>query len=227
MARMLLESPPFAPMNTIQPSLIETLRSTEQGEIPLLARHMQRLQASAHTLGYPCPLAQIEQALLKIAHAANGHAQRLRLLLHPDGRFDTRRSPLIAPAVLPPVRLATTRLDAENKWLQHKTTYRPLYEKATIWLQTHPDYFDCIFLNQAGELCEGSRSNLYLQLDGIWYTPPLSCGVLPGIMRSVLLESGQVHERILREEEILAAHALRVSNAVHGWLDVNLQPVAC
>jgi len=167
---MFLESAPFAHMNNIQPSLIETLRSTPEGEIPLLARHMQRLRASAQSLHYPCPLADIEQALLTMARDDKTRAQRLRVLLHMDGQFETSRQPLIFPAALPCVVLAATRLDAANKWLHYKTTYRPSYEQAAHWLQSNPDCFDCLFLNQNGELCEGSRSNVYLQLDGVWYT---------------------------------------------------------
>jgi len=219
---MFLESPPVADMNTPRPSLIETLRSTGAGEIPLLARHLRRLQASARTLGYPCPLPDIEQALLAAVAQPSGRPQRLRLLLHADGRFEFNIEPLIVPDDVLVVVLAAVRLQIPDIWLYHKTTRRPLYDRAHQWLQSCPDYFDCLFLNQYDQLCEGSRSNVYLQLDGDWYTPPLTCGALPGIMRETLLESGQVRERILHLHEIAAAQGLRVSNAVHGWRDVRL-----
>jgi len=217
---MFLESADFADMSHDRPSLIEALRSTDAGDIPLLARHLRRLQASARALDYPCPLARIEQTLLETARQYQGQAQRLRLLLHADGRFELSRQPLAVQEEPPVVVLAETRLQIPDIWLQHKTTRRPLYDKASLWLQAHPEYFDCLFLNQYDQLCEGSRSNIYLQLDGYWYTPPLGCGVLPGIMRETLLESGQVHERILTRDDLAAAQRFRVSNAVHGWLDV-------
>jgi len=220
MAGMFLESPVAVYVNTITPSLIETLRSTDEGDIPLLARHLRRLQASAQTLCYPCPLAEIEQALLAMARQYQGQAQRLRLLLHADGQFELGCQPLAVQGDCPVVVLAATRLHIPDIWLQHKTTRRPLYAKANLWLQSHPAYFDCLFLNQHDQLCEGSRSNMYLQLDGYWHTPPLTCGVLPGIMREILLESGQAHERILMRDDLAAAQGMRISNAVHGWLDV-------
>jgi len=219
MAGMFLESATFADMSNDRPSLIETLRSTDAGDIPLLARHLRRLQASARALDYPCPLARIEQTLLETARQYQGQAQRLRLLLHADGLFELSCQPLIAQEEPPVVVLAEARLQIPDIWLQHKTTRRPLYDRASLWLQAHPEYFDCLFLNQHDQPCEGSRSNVYLQLDGHWYTPPLSCGVLPGIMRETLLESGQAHERILELNDLVNAQGVRVSNAVHGWLE--------
>jgi len=221
MAGMLLESPVATDMT--KPSLIETMHSTAKGEIPLLARHLRRLHASAQTLGYPCPLPEIEQVLLTAAHQAQ--AQRLRLLLHPGGRFESSHQPLPDASVKNSpqlVILAEPRLDASDFWLYHKTTHRPLYARATSWLQSNPEYIDCLFLNQHHQLCEGSISNLYLQLDGAWYTPPITCGVLPGIMRETLLESGEVRERILHLDDLAVAQGVRISNAVRGWLDVCL-----
>jgi len=217
---MFLEGSPVTDMTNTRPSLIETLRTTDAGDIPLLARHLRRLQASARTLNYPCPRVEIEQSLRAMAHQNQGQAQRLRLLLHADGRFESSRQPLASPGDHLVVVLAAARLHASDIWLQHKTTRRPLYDKANLWLQACPEYFDCLFLNQHDQVCEGSRSNVYLRLDGHWYTPPLTCGVLPGIMRETLLESGQVREQILHSTDLAAAEGMRISNAVHGWRDV-------
>jgi len=220
MAGMFLESPVATNMSISAPGLIETMHSTETGEIPLLARHLRRLHASARTLGYPCPLPEIKNELLTSARQHQGQAQRLRLLLHADGWFEVSRQPLAVQETRPAVVLAATRLHTPDIWLQHKTTHRPLYARAGIWLQSHPDHVDCIFRNQYDQLCEGSRSNLYLQLDGAWYTPPITCGVLPGIMRETLLESGEASERILHLDDLAVAQGVRISNAVRGWLDV-------
>jgi len=221
---MLLESPSATELTALRPALIETLRSDDAGTIPLLARHLQRLEASARTLGYPCPRVEIEHALLDTARRQQGGAHRLRLLLHHTGHFELHSQPLPAPVHAPTrllIGLANLTLHTPNSWRHYKTTHRPEYERAQAWLQAHPDYFDCIFVNQHGQLCEGSRSNLYLYLDRHWYTPPLVCGVLPGIMRELLLESGQACERLMGVHELKSAKAWRMSNAVHGWVDVH------
>jgi len=212
-------------MNEYRPGLIETLRSDLAGNIPLLARHLRRLQHSAKQLNYPCPLKEIEQSLLATAYTYKGKEGRLRLLLHANGRFELHSQvlPAFCQGISSPyIVLAQPQIYAPYIWQHHKTTHRPDYERARQWLQSRPDYFDCIFVNQLAQICEGSRSTIYLKIDEHWYTPPLACGVLPGIMREILLESGQVSERIITKEAFLNGSAWRISNALYGWQDVRL-----
>ncbi|MDO9023483.1 aminotransferase class IV, partial [Zwartia sp.] len=87
----------------------------------------------------------------------------------------------------------------------------------------HPDYFDLIFLNERGELCEGSRSNIYVFKKGEWLTPPLSSGLLGGVLRTELLETDQVREAILTPSDLTTDDApIRLSNALRGWFEVRL-----
>jgi len=212
-------------MNEYHPGLIETMRSDFAGNIPLLDRHLRRLQKSAQQLNYPCPLKEIEQSLLTTAYTYKGTEGRLRLLLHASGKFELNSQvlPAFCQGISPPyIVLAQPQIYAPYIWQYHKTTHRPDYERARQWLQSRPDYFDCIFLNQYNQLCEGSRSTLYLKLDGCWYTPPLTCGLLPGIAREMLLESVSVYERILYADDLSKASAWRISNALYGWQDVQL-----
>jgi para-aminobenzoate synthetase/4-amino-4-deoxychorismate lyase len=80
--------------------------------------------------------------------------------------------------------------------------------------------FDTLFCNRAGELTEGARSSLFVKLDGRWYTPPLSAGVLPGVMRGVLLEdpAWQATERSLTLEDLRRAEQVVICNALRGAL---------
>ena len=107
--------------------------------------------------------------------------------------------------------------------LRYKTTYRPWYTKTIEWLPAHPHIFDLVYLNERGELCEGSRSNVYLRLDGDWYTPPVDSGCLPGVQRAELLDTGNVSERVLTLADLHAADEIRLSNALRGWFKVTLR----
>jgi para-aminobenzoate synthetase component 1 len=151
---------------------------------------------------------------------------RLRLLLAADGRLSLEAAPL--PATPEPVRIALATealgpgavLDADALFLRHKTTHRPAYAGAQSWLQAHPDLFDLIYGNAAGELCEGSRTTVYVRdAAGTWLTPPLACGLLPGVQRQALLDRGAVREARIRLADLRSAPAVRVSNALRGWLD--------
>jgi len=75
-----------------------------------------------------------------------------------------------------------------------------------------------VFFNERGELTEGGRSNVLVNIGGRWFTPPLSSGVLPGIMRSVLMDDPEwgVTERHINAVELQQADAVAVCNALRG-----------
>jgi 4-amino-4-deoxychorismate lyase len=229
-----------------QPSLIETMKADEEGMIALLPYHLRRLTQSALTLGYAYPgddavIAEINEALdrsdptssisasasmaIPSSHAIKISGTRVRLLLSPLGHLNIQTAPLPVLQGVPFVAFTRLRLESAEPLLQHKTTHRPWYDATTQWLTQHPDYFDLIFLNEKGELCEGSRSNIYVLKDGKWLTPPLSSGLLGGVLRTQLLETGQVKEAILTPSDFTAHKtSIRLSNALRGWFDVQLSP---
>lgn len=207
------------------PSLIETMRLEAGAHIPLLEGHLQRLQRSCSELGYAWPGAVEVREQLKEAVAALDTTRmwRLRLLLAADGRLSLETSPL--PTLQLPLKVVVQgpRSSGSEAWLLHKTTHRPWYEEAALWLAHNPEVFDILYWNEDGQMSEGSRSNLYMRTqDGSWLTPPLQAGVLPGVQRQALLEAGLVHEAPILRDDFLAATAWRVSNALRGWCDAVL-----
>ncbi|MFG5410220.1 aminotransferase class IV [Piscinibacter sakaiensis] len=78
--------------------------------------------------------------------------------------------------------------------------------------------FDTLFLTADGRLVEGGRSSLFLRLDGRWYTPPLTDGALPGVMRAEVLDDPRwaAAERTLRLDDLVRAEAVMVCNALRG-----------
>jgi para-aminobenzoate synthetase/4-amino-4-deoxychorismate lyase len=113
--------------------------------------------------------------------------------------------------------LADDAVDSSALFSRHKTTRRARYDAA--WREAEGrGAFDTVFFNERGELAEGGRSSVFIQLQGRWYTPPLSAGVLPGVMRGVLLDDPhwQASERILSRDELLAAENIVVCNALRG-----------
>lgn len=218
-------------MQDTQPSLIETMKADTAGMIALLPYHVRRLKHSAQTLGYPYPgdeavIAAIKAALDQ-ASTASTHVSdtRVRLLLSPSGQLDIQTAALTALQSVPWIGLTPLELDSAEPLLQHKTTHRPWYDAATQWLAKHHDYFDLIFLNEKGELCEGSRSNIYVLQNGTWLTPPLASGLLGGVLRTQLLEMKQAKEATLTPSDLNAGKgSIRLSNALRGWFDVELNP---
>ena len=117
------------------------------------------------------------------------------------------------------VLLATQPTEAGDLFLRHKSTVRDRYDAA--WRAAEAQgAFDMLFFNTDGELTEGGRSNVFVKLAGRWYTPPLACGLLPGVMRAVLLAdpAWNAAERRLTRDDLRAAQELVICNALRGAL---------
>ena len=203
--------------------LIETMR-LEDGEFPLLAHHLERLGASAKALGFSCNLAEIYEVLARLAVAEAKGIYRVRMTLAHDGQW--KMTSALLPAGEEPTRylvIADEVLDAEDYLLRHKTTARDRYDRSLAALADQPDVFDALFFNTRGELCEGARSNVFIERDGKLLTPPLACGLLPGVMLRHLLESGRAVECVLTRDDLVSAPAIYVANALRGLMRVVLR----
>jgi para-aminobenzoate synthetase/4-amino-4-deoxychorismate lyase len=216
--------------------LFETMYATPTGGIRHRARHLQRLAASAAYFGF----AWDEKAANAYLDAAAGsvptfghelnHLQsspcpnvgtdpevRVRLALAQSGAFSVQQAPL-APLVQPVrVLLGTDTTDAGDLFLRHKTTVRTRYDTAWREAEAH-GAFDTLFFNGRGELTEGGRSSVFVKVAGEWLTPALHCGVLPGVMRSVLLDDAQwsAREAVITRAMLEQAEDLVVCNALRG-----------
>ena len=201
-------------------SLIETLQASRRGA-RYLDRHLQRLQSSAAHFGFACDVHQIKKDIDRAcAGLAPETSYRLRLCVQSEGDAEMLIAPIHADLRLP-VRLllAAQPMQSDDIFLRHKTTLRRRYD---IGWQTAEKNgaFDTLFLNEKAHLTEGGRSNLFIRRHGQWLTPPLSDGVLPGVMRARLLEDPQWHakEAVLTLDDLRDAEAIVVCNALRGVL---------
>ncbi len=202
--------------------LLETMRADSTG-CAHLERHLQRLQASAAYFGFIWDEVQLRARLQQACAQLPAGEYRLRLALRQEGGIDIRTAPL-AP-LAQPVRLllAPHPVQADDLFLRHKTSVRQRYDDA--WREAEAQgAFDMLFHNEAGELTEGARSNLFLRLGGRWLTPPVAAGLLPGVMRAVLLEdpAWQASEARLTLADLHKAEAIVVCNALRGPLHARL-----
>jgi para-aminobenzoate synthetase/4-amino-4-deoxychorismate lyase len=81
----------------------------------------------------------------------------------------------------------------------------------------HSEADDVFLVNERGEVTESTICNVAVQKGGVWYTPPIESGCLPGILRRVLIEEGLLEERPLTVEEVASATDVAVINSVRGW----------
>jgi para-aminobenzoate synthetase/4-amino-4-deoxychorismate lyase len=206
--------------------LLETMQASASG-CPYLERHLQRLRASALYFGFAWDEPALREQLRQAFDALPPGAHRLRLALRQDGHASIQTAPLSPLAQPVTVMLAPQAMRSDDLFLRHKTTLRQVYD--TAWKEAEAQgAFDMLFHNEAGELTEGARSNLFIKLRGRWLTPPLSAGLLPGVMRSVLLDdpAWQAAEAVITLADLYAAEEIVVCNALRGALRATLHTSA-
>lgn len=204
--------------------LLETMHATKADGCRYLDLHFRRLQASAEYFDFAFDEPYLRTCIRQACDSlAPGIEHRLRLALKQDGACTIQTgvlTPLSTPVKL---MLAREKTSSNNLFLHHKTTVRDRYDAA--WrMAEEQGAFDMLFCNEHGELTEGGRSTLFVKLDGRWYTPPLSAGVLPGVMRSVLLDNPawNASERNLTLNDLRRAQEVVVCNALRGALSATI-----
>jgi para-aminobenzoate synthetase/4-amino-4-deoxychorismate lyase len=195
-----------------------------------LAWHLQRLESSANTL---CIALSIESAQRVVQEACvdcdKDFQYRLRLNLASDGTLSYQIATL--DPLTEKVKIfwasdlfdqpAQARMHSGNILLQHKVSHREIYDRA--WqLAVSRGGFDALFTNEQGFVTEGGRSSVFIKPKGSqeWLTPPLSAGVLPGVMRSIILKDPKwnAREANLSVADLVNAEEIMLSNALRGTI---------
>ncbi|HRO03167.1 MAG TPA: aminodeoxychorismate synthase component I [Terricaulis sp.] len=198
--------------------LLETMR-TGPGGVERLDLHMQRLKRSAEALGFA-----FEEAAIRAALAQAGEADApcvLRFRLSANGAFAIDTEPLrVFPAGGAQAALAPRPVRGDDFRLLHKTSLRDFYDRARAGCGGD----EVVFFDEAGFLTEGSFTNLFVARGGVLLTPPLSRGLLPGVLRAELIADGRAIEADLRAEDL--KHRFLLGNSVRGLTPAQLLPNA-
>lgn len=198
--------------------LIETLLYEGRKGFWLLEGHLARLKASAAYFGYPHDEAEVRAALEGAVAGLEDARLRVRLLLSEDGKVTvtTAEQPAQGPDAVMRYVISDTRVDSANAFLFHKTTRRELYDREWQHYAETAGADEVLYLNERGELAEGSRTSIFIERDGKLLTPALASGLLPGVLRRDLIASGKAEEAVLTLEDLSSAEAVYVGNSVRG-----------
>lgn len=210
-------------MDTALPPLevFETLRFAPGQGYVRLDLHLSRLAESCAALGLP--LAQ-DRLRGMLAAATPAGPARIRI-----GVAEGDRGPVVQCADLPPaaaewtLALHAERIDGSDPWRAHKTNRRALYDAARKALP--PGVDEWLFLNTAGQVCEGSITNVFVQRGGLLVTPPVAAGALPGVLRRSLIDAGRAIVEPLALSDLTEGHdGLFVGNSLRGLIPARLLP---
>jgi len=197
------------------PSLVETFLWDPEIGIPRRKYHFARLTNSARSLGYPYEELKLQAELQKIT---GSKPQKCRLILSENGSISVEHEDL--QDIGTPVKLALSQypLSLGVQEYRHKVLARDFYdgERARVSAKTGCD--EVIFTNPEGLVCEGSFTSLFLEINGNLLTPSLSSGLLPGVLRGHLIESGEVKQQAMTTQDIRIADKVFIGNSLRGLL---------
>lgn len=220
--------------------IFETIRfdpGSDPTRIANWSKHLERLSSSARDLGIQLD----DDALLKIVQAAatdlaHDRIHRVRIDLSATGQLSLSHS--VIETLPGPVQLFWAHeilqgdytpqqltMQSHHPLLRHKVSERVIYDAA--WHKAvELGGFDALFINEHGHVTEGGRTSVMIREDvnGSWLTPPLSAGVLPGVMRSVILAdpSMNAREANLTIAQVINANEIMLCNALRGMIPAHL-----
>ncbi len=190
--------------------LVETMRFDPLAGLPLLERHLARMKASARAFGFEFDRHAARNELQAATFRLRAPA-RVRLLLAPSGAIAIGIAPLPeGPAGPVEVAVRPRPVAREDFRLRHKTSRRGFHDAARLAAGA----WEVLFVDAEGHLTEGSFTSIFVERDGVLVTPPLARGLLPGVLRAELIETGRAVEGDLVPADL--ARGFYVGNALRG-----------
>jgi para-aminobenzoate synthetase/4-amino-4-deoxychorismate lyase len=201
--------------------ILETML-LENGQIADLNEHLGRMRKSAEFFNFRFDKEAAGKQIAGLATGAPGRS-RIRLLLDFRGKFELQAFPLAKtgwsrePAK---VKISEEHVSSDDIFLRHKTTRRAFYDEH-FKKAVSDGYDEVIFANERGEICEGAISNIFIQTEnGSWYTPPLECGLLPGIWREKTINKLDAEEKVLHIDDLKQAKKIIIGNSVRSGVEI-------
>jgi branched-chain amino acid aminotransferase len=191
--------------------VFETIKTV--GSVPYaLNRHMRRALDAGARVGVEIPGEErvrtaIDQLLAEVKHPIG----RLRLLFKEDGTFIATHDAY--EELTHNLKLCTYSVRIDIKGVPAKTfPYTSRLEILNVAKQQGCD--EAIVINSNHEVCEAAVSNLIFYSDGKWITPPIVQGVLPGVMRALIVENLQVKVRKIDTNDLSHVQAAIVTSSL-------------
>ncbi len=199
--------------------LIETMffvRSHNYKRMSHLQLHLKRLKDSAKYFDFNFNENVLLLKLKNLQSFLKNGKYKIRVLLDKEGGIEIEHKKLNNIKNCYKLKVIKQSTSSADIFLYHKTTQRKLYEKELKKARVSK-FFDVIFRNEKAEITEGAITNIYIKKAGIFYTPPVGCGLLNGIIRRMVLRKKNIIEKILFENDIINADEVYISNSIIGF----------
>jgi para-aminobenzoate synthetase/4-amino-4-deoxychorismate lyase len=200
--------------------LIETMRFDPESGVELLELHLERIRASAGDLGFSFDRHEARNRIQALCFELEEPA-RLRLLLARSGEIALETAPLPGPVEGPVDCVALPHPLVPGDWrLRHKTTDRGFHQ-AALAVAKEQGAYEALLVREDGLVTEGTFTNVFVERGGKLLTPPLSLGLLPGVLRQQLIGQGRAEEAELTLDDL--SEGFFIGNAVRGLIPARMQ----
>ena len=207
------------------PDLIETFLWEAGKGAPRLNAHQKRLESSAAAMEYPFNSEAFNAALQPLRDQIKD--RRVKTTLNSAGEFIMVHEDY-KPLERLSFALSKYPLSSQVQISAHKISNRQFYDNERNRIKALTSAGETVFLNENGELCEGSFTSLFIEKEGQLFTPHLSAGLLPGILRAQFIESGKAREATLTVKDLLSADKVYLGNSLRGLIPAKLiSPIPC
>jgi branched-chain amino acid aminotransferase len=214
----------------------ETLRSFD-GKIPFLDKHLNRLEWSTTFIGIPFPHPEtIRKAIRDLLEANRLKDARIKIVLTGCGEHFTP-TPSAEENTVNLMIMAEKLAESKNDEGCELTVLRSVINdappisniKSVSWITkliaireiTEKSCDDGILLNHLGQVTETTRANIFWVRNENLYTPPISCGLLGGITRQIIIDVAKdngiiVKEQTIHPDELKSVQEVFLTNSVVG-----------
>jgi para-aminobenzoate synthetase/4-amino-4-deoxychorismate lyase len=201
--------------------IFETMKY-ENGEIIFLDNHLTRLKSAANYFLFKFNEKKIRTQIAKsIIELDKQQIKKIKLSLKKGGEIKIDVSDIPKPGKEVFVIISQNKINSAEKFRYFKTTNRKLYDEECVNYSLK-GFYEVLYLNERDEVAEGSRTNIFIMKENIWFTPFLESGALPGIYRKYFIENHpEVFEEKLKIKDLLDADQLLLTNALIGEAKVN------
>ncbi len=194
-------------------ALLETMYFSPKSGIKNFERHLNRLSDSAQYFDFNFDLDKIRSECFKV-FKGELRELRIRLILFNNATFDIQTFPFVAnktDGIL--LGLSQIGVNSEDISLYHKYEDRAFYENCR---NNSKSYDDVILWNENGHITETTTANIAIFKEDRWITPSLSCGLLPGVERAVLIDDRKIQEGLIDIKELTSQTKCIVFNSLRG-----------
>lgn len=197
----------------------------------MLEEHLERLIESATYWGMSCDGESLRRIVCDLEPSMTGPTM-VRLVLAGDDnvsvslseapeRFALRPDPSESPIV---ISVDRTPVDSGDPRLFHKVTDRKHFADRR---SRHRSFEDVLCVNEAGNITESTIANVAFLTNDAWVTPPVTDGLLNGILRNRLVSEGVVFERSVSLSEAITADGVALISSVRGWRAAAIDDIVC